>query len=111
MRIFVYEYTCALADSALAGSLVAEGRAMLSALLEDFRRIPDIEAITLAPGAEPAEFRDLARSADWTVVIAPEQDGILAERCHWVEQAGGRLLGPSSAAVRLTGDKLQTFHH
>jgi predicted ATP-grasp superfamily ATP-dependent carboligase len=111
MRIVVYEYTCALDDPSQSGSLAAEGRAMLSAVLDDFRRIPGIETTTLAPGSEAADFRELARRADWALLIAPEQNGLLAERCRWVEEVGGRLLGPSSEAVRLTGDKLRTFHH
>jgi tyramine---L-glutamate ligase len=110
MRVFVYEYTCALIGDAIGESLRAEGRAMLSAVLEDFRRIDGVEAITLADEAGREAFCELALSADRTLVIAPEFEGILAERCRWVEEGGGRLLGPSSAAVRLTGDKLLTAH-
>jgi predicted ATP-grasp superfamily ATP-dependent carboligase len=108
MRVFVYEYTCALTADAASESLRAEGRAMLSAALEDFRRVPGVEAVTLPAGGGREAFCALARSADTTLVIAPEFDGILAERCRWVEEVGGRLLGPSSAAVRLTADKLLT---
>jgi predicted ATP-grasp superfamily ATP-dependent carboligase len=108
MRVFVYEYTCALGADAVAESLRAEGRAMLTAVLEDFRRVAGVEAVTLPAGAGREAFRDLARSAGRTLVIAPEFDGLLAERCRWVEEAGGRLLGPSSEAVRLTADKLLT---
>lgn len=128
MRVFVYEYTCARPDDSPRDALGAEGRAMLSALLDDFRRLPLVETITLLdtafapapPGArvyrttaaeEPAALCELARSADCTLLIAPECDGILAERCRRVEEAGGRLLGPSSSAVHLTGDKLRLAEH
>jgi len=111
MRVFVYEYTGAQADGTLSASLRAEGRAMLSAVLADFRRIPGVEAVTLAGAEHRAAFADLAGSADFTLLIAPEFDDILAERCRWVEEADGRLLGPSRAAVGLTGDKLRLAEH
>jgi predicted ATP-grasp superfamily ATP-dependent carboligase len=111
MRVFVYEHTCALVADSAAASLRAEGRAMLFAVLADFRRVPGVEAVTLPAGSGREAFCDLARSAAYSLVIAPEFDGILAERCRWVEEAGGRLLGPSSAAVRVTADKLLTGRH
>jgi hypothetical protein len=46
------------------------------------------------------------RGADYVLVIAPESNELLATYCRWVEEANGRLLGPGSAAVQLTGDKL-----
>jgi predicted ATP-grasp superfamily ATP-dependent carboligase len=110
MRVFLYEYTCALADDSAAESLHAEGRAMLSAVLADFGRVSGVEAVTLPAEAGREAFCELARSSDYTLVIAPEFAGLLAERCRWVEQAGGRLLGPTSDAVGLTADKLLTAH-
>jgi predicted ATP-grasp superfamily ATP-dependent carboligase len=112
MQVFVYEYCCAGRPGAAA--LQAEGRAMLAAVVEDLGRLPGVEAVTLPPARPDTEeraFRMLARGADWSLVIAPECDGLLAERCRWVEEEGGRLLGPSSAAVWLTGDKLELAHH
>jgi hypothetical protein len=105
---------------------------MLSAVLEDFGRCPGVETVTLldrrllprvadlaprvaahaAPvGEEEQTFRTLAAAADWSLVIAPEFEDILFQRCRWVEEEGGRLLGPSSAAVRLTADKLALACH
>jgi tyramine---L-glutamate ligase len=130
MRIFVYEYTCAAAaePSAAAASLRAEGAAMLTAILEDFQRVPGVEAFTLrgtrfqsCPNAKtrlescptieaPEEaFRTAARQADYSLIIAPEFDGILLKRCRWVLEEGGRLLGPSPEAVALTSDKFGLF--
>jgi tyramine---L-glutamate ligase len=121
MRLFVYEWTvCARGAPA---SLAREGLAMLQALMDDFARLENVEPVTLVqegfkhrlPGQlvhvrgardEADRFREQAARADLTLVIAPETGGILAERCRWVEQAGGRLLGPSSAAVLLASDKL-----
>src|SRR5438445_264129 len=96
------------AGPSVPASLVAEGRAMLSAVLADLSRCPGVETVTLlgpgptAPGhvvraASPAEeesrFRERARAADRTLVIAPETGGVLEARCRWVEDEGGRLLG------------------
>jgi hypothetical protein len=130
MRVFVYEYTCGggLENRPGLHVLRAEGWAMLSALLYDFRRVPGVETFTLLDepcdpalqnradrrlheGDAATAFRQLARQADYTLVIAPEFDNLLYERCCWVEVAGGRLLGPSPGAVKLTGDKLALGRH
>ncbi len=60
---------------------------------------------------EQALLDHYARMVDWTIIIAPETDGVLAERCRWVESAGGRLLGCSSALTELLSDKHQTAEH
>src|SRR5689334_20615710 len=125
MRVFVYEYTCAegLAERPELEPLRVEGQAMLRALLEDFARAPGVEAMTLLAEQEPpcpftgpwhtvrtaanraeAAFQELASTADVTVVIAPESHGLLWDGCRRVEEVGGRLLGPSPAAVWLAGD-------
>jgi predicted ATP-grasp superfamily ATP-dependent carboligase len=131
MRVFVYEYLCGAAmGGSPPSSLLTEGWAMLRAVLEDFARCPNVKTVTLIdpvlssglqtfnidarflqPGTEERTFRALAAECDRTLVIAPEFDNILAERCCWVEQAGGHLLGPSSASVRLTADKLTLARH
>jgi predicted ATP-grasp superfamily ATP-dependent carboligase len=125
MRVFIYEYTCAAGGEAhsLSAALQSEGWAMLSALLEDFGRVPGIEICTLLDehcGHDPPDgicrrvrapdeeigFRALAAAADFTLLIAPEFDVILQTRCRWVVESGGRLLGPGLPVVELTGDKL-----
>jgi predicted ATP-grasp superfamily ATP-dependent carboligase len=124
VRVFLYEYLCGGGRAAHpgAGSLRAEGLAMLSAVLDDFARVEGAETLTLVDadcaaeignrsrcrvpnGPEADGFRELARWADYTLVIAPESDGLLETRCRWTLEAGGRLLGPSVEAVRLAGDK------
>jgi predicted ATP-grasp superfamily ATP-dependent carboligase len=125
MRVFLYEYTCAApaAGEPLAPSLRAEGWAMLSAVADDLNRVPGVETVALLgegcppcagaarylsdPTEERERFRELAGAADWSLVIAPEFDGLLARRCRWVMEAGGRLLGPSPARVELAADKLR----
>jgi predicted ATP-grasp superfamily ATP-dependent carboligase len=129
MRVFIYEYLSsgALTAPGTAPSLQMEGWAMLSAVLEDFGLCPDVETVTLldrrllpkvaeqiphivahvtAAGEEEQIFRELAADADGSLIIAPEFDGILAQRCRWVEEEGGHLLGPSSAAILLTANKV-----
>jgi len=128
MRLFVYEYLTAHLHHNPTGSLRDEGWAMLSAVTEDFARIPGSEVCTILSshcaaasagcsverfdeGEEESTFRRLAGCADLTLVIAPEFDNLLLRRCHWVEDSGGRLLGPTSAAVALTADKLALARH
>jgi predicted ATP-grasp superfamily ATP-dependent carboligase len=107
MQVFIYEYTCALPDRAdVSASIRAEGRAMLTAIRADFDLVPGVRTLVVPPGDREADFRATVRAADYSLIIAPEFDGLLETRCRWVEEEGGRLLGPSSAAVRLTGDKL-----
>jgi tyramine---L-glutamate ligase len=132
VRIFVSEYVCggAWPEPAITGSLAVEGRAMLCAVVEDLSRISGINVETtwdrrLGPsplrGAravpilsredERHEFERLARECDATLVIAPEFNRILIERCRIVEDCGGRLLGPGSRAVELCTDKLRLARH
>ncbi len=131
MRIFVYEFVSAGERAGPdAPSLRTEGWAMLAALLEDFGRLPGVHVQTIlgaaaagkAPPAgvavhrvttdeEEAVFRRLAAAADWTLIVAPEIDGILPDRLQRVEESHGRLLGSTPAAARLAGDKLLLADH
>jgi hypothetical protein len=110
MMVFVYEHLTALAGSAKPGlalpaSLLAEGQAMRDAIVADFADLPNVVVKTLDRD-DAAAFQELAARAEFSLIIAPEFDGILAERCRLVEQVGGRLLGPSSDAAGRTADKL-----
>jgi predicted ATP-grasp superfamily ATP-dependent carboligase len=107
--VFIYEYTCAV-GARVAPSLAVEGRAMLTAICEDFARVPGVEIRTL-PNDDEDAFRTLARTADASLLIAPEFGDLLATRCRWVLEARGRLLGPSPEAVCLTADKLALARH
>jgi hypothetical protein len=128
MKVFVFEHCCcrpARAD-ATAEALRTEGRAMLWAVVADLGRLEDVEPRTFVaddlpdvyfshrrvrPADEEAEFRKEAAAADYSLVIAPEIDGVLESRCRRVLEAGGTLLGPGPDAVRLTADKLALAHH
>jgi hypothetical protein len=124
MQVFVFEYISGggMAGRPLPHSLAREGWAMLTSVLADLARIRDVAVTTILdrrlrarelPAAvawvdeatEPLAFCQRAAAADWTLVIAPEFDGILCGRAERVEQVGGRLLGPTPAAIAQTGDK------
>ncbi len=113
--IFVYEYLSAqradVSDPS-ARLLRHQGQAMLDAVAADFRQVAGLRVDTFTlddhPGAgEAILFRRRAAVAEFSLLIAPEFDDILETRCLWVREAGGRLLGPSLEAVRLTADKYQ----
>jgi predicted ATP-grasp superfamily ATP-dependent carboligase len=132
MRIFLYEFVTgggwySYGDEPCPGSLVREGRAMVQALGADFAALEGVSLAVLhdrhmaAPEIANAEihavgtrfeeltaFKNLASQADWTLVIAPEMSGFLAQRCAIVEKVGGRLLGPPLPAIRLASDKQAT---
>jgi hypothetical protein len=109
------------------GSLLVEGAAMIRSLAADFARVEGFEVVALRDvrlsdfsfpdcrvhdvanaDRERRLIIEQARSADWTVLIAPECDGALLEKCRWAEQAGARLLSPSSAFIEIAGDKHRT---
>src|SRR4051794_38458055 len=115
MRIFLYEFItgggCWSKRVPPEGSLLAEGRAMVQAVALDFAAIDGVEIVTTRDARLPElhtaacrvtpiasaeeEFTalvQLAKCADWTLLIAPESGGALVARCRLVEEMGGRLL-------------------
>ncbi len=111
MRIFVYEHITAHGigrePGSIEHSLFVEGRAMFSAIRDDFAAIAGVDVLT----GSPDEFAALAAAADWTFAIAPETDGVLLDLAKEVERVGGRWLGPGSEAIVLTSDKFAMFQH
>ena len=98
---------------------------MLSSLAEDFGSLPGVDVVVPLDGSLSLPFQidvrsvergeddrqvlaHLAAAADWTVVIAPEFDGLLESRCRTVLNAGGRLLGASLDLIQLAADKHRT---
>jgi predicted ATP-grasp superfamily ATP-dependent carboligase len=110
-RIFVYEHITAHGigrdPASPEHSLHVEGRAMFDAIRADFAAIAGVEVLT----GGPEDFAELAARGDWSFVIAPETDAVLLELADEVIAAGGRLLGPSPAAIALTSDKFALFRH
>lgn len=136
MQVFVYEYLTgggclAERDRTDWESLLVEGRAMICALAADFASLPGVRVVTLRDArlpplhrnvaiherpvtdAEHAEcaFRELAAASTWTLLIAPETEGVLQRRAERVLAAGGRLLSPDPNFIALTADKHRTLCH
>lgn len=127
-RIFIYEFITGggrLASKNLPeDALLCEATAMVAALAADFSalknmdvcilrdkrlgsiEIPNCRVIEVANSSQETRmFTELAAESDWTVVIAPEFEQLLYQRCQQVIAAGGRLLGPEPGLVRLASDK------
>jgi predicted ATP-grasp superfamily ATP-dependent carboligase len=131
VRVLVYEFLTGGGWKAnglgpLPPSLAREGEAMALAIAADLAALPAEVTLLCEAGGQafaPAGCRSVeigdadaerqtvercAAEADWSVIVAPEFSGILAERCRWVVRAGGRLLGPGLPLVELAGDKHAT---
>jgi predicted ATP-grasp superfamily ATP-dependent carboligase len=136
VRLFLYEFVTGggvhgLAEAGPpAGSLLAEGQAMVAALAADFAALPGCEVFALRdarlegftlPGCrvfdvpsardEQSLLIELAPACDATILIAPEFDGLLLARCRAVSTAGGRLLSPGPDFVAAASDKHRTAGH
>lgn len=125
-KLFVHEFVTGggFADGTLPPRLLAEGRAMLEALLADLavtgsRRIvttvdervslripPSVEIVGVAPGNWLATFKAVAAAADDAWLIAPETSNRLAQLARLAAELGARLVGSTAAAIRQTSDKL-----
>jgi predicted ATP-grasp superfamily ATP-dependent carboligase len=124
--VLVHEWVTGggLAGAVLPSSWEREGSAMRMALARDFAAI-SCSKITvvmtldarlsaepgpwrvesIGPGEHLGKLRALCRTADFTVLVAPETSGILAELTRELCDAGVRVLGSSARAIDLTGDK------
>lgn len=131
MHFFLYEWITGGGlveeSGALPKSLLNEGSAMLTAMAKDLAAIPGasvsalkdmrLDALSL-PGCQVYEvqsrsdheeqFLRQAERADYTLVIAPEFDGILNETHRLIVENSNQLLGCISEFVALTTDKHQT---
>jgi predicted ATP-grasp superfamily ATP-dependent carboligase len=107
--------------------LFAEAKAMVAALAADFAALPNTSVQVTRDSRLPAFHPDgcqvneignaeaelallgyLASQANWTLLIAPETAGVLAQRAGLVEMAGGKLLSPSTPFILLTSNKQAT---
>lgn len=116
MRVFIYEHLTAQGTGREAGTpahgMYREGRAMRDAAVADFGRIADV--FTFTDSDVPVDsytFSDAANAADWTLLIAPEEDDTLINLAEEVWPTSGRLLGPSARAIRITSDKFALADH
>lgn len=99
---------------------------MLEALAADASKDPSLEVTVLVDAARPIDLpkgthavpvpagREVemllaaAHGAAWTLIVAPESEGILAERARAVRSAGGRVLGCDEAFIAIAADKQAT---
>lgn len=139
MNVFVYESTCA-GSCPLAfeePSLLREGRAMLLAILQDVLNIFSpfdslvIQTIwdsrcgslpfainrrltTLTPQRDQSEielYRKCCTSNDVTLIVAPEFDNILYDRCEIAARSGARVLNCDVDTIQFCSDKLRLNEH
>lgn len=123
--VLVLEYVTGggLAGRDLPPSWAAEGSAMRRAVVDDFAAVPGVRVVTtrdarLPPDGErpgvtvriitdgdPVALPALAAGADWTVPIAPETGGLLADLTRAIGRAGGRSLGSEAGAIATVADK------
>ncbi|GIW80595.1 MAG: hypothetical protein KatS3mg105_2402 [Gemmatales bacterium] len=61
--------------------------------------------------AEEEGYDKLAAWCDYTLLIAPEWQGILCQYSRRAEKVGARLLGPKSYAIEFVSDKLALARH
>jgi predicted ATP-grasp superfamily ATP-dependent carboligase len=133
MRLLLYEWCCSgglggRAPSECFASITREGRAMLEALAADAAKDASLDVTVLVDpvrpltlprrvlgrevptGTETESLVAAAREHDWTVIVAPETDGILASRVAAARAAGARVLAPSAAFIGIASDKQATVN-
>lgn len=96
---------------------------MWQAVVEDFRRLPDVDVYSLRDARLPASttenltsvyehpresFFNLAVGCDYTLIIAPEFQQHLLRYTAGIEAFGVKLLSPNTNFVQLAGDKTRT---
>ena len=124
-HVLVHEYISGggWPEPRLPNGLVAEGLAMLRAVLADFRawggaqitttldyRLPNVSlsadhVIVLDPQDHYAVLEKLAGQCAAALIIAPESDGILAALSTLMVSNGARLLGSDPGSVATAADK------
>lgn len=127
MKLVLYEHITsgALSEHPMPESLAAEGEAMLQAIARDLLAVKDISLVILRDArlsnvmtsssvktlssATQQQFnqhwQSLLTEEDFFILVAPESEGVLAQRCQQVQHAGKHSLGCSEASIRLWSDK------
>ena len=127
MRVLLYEWYSSGGLVEDAPAIAREGRMMLEALATDAAKEPGLdiavlvdatrpidlplrcERLTVVPGNDRATLVEAASRADWTLVVAPESDGLLLDRVQAVRAAGGRVLAPAEGVIATAADKQATI--
>ena len=127
MRLLLYEWC---SSGGLAGDeaeIAREGRMMLESLAADvakdtgleltvlvadgqqFHLPPAARRVGVRPGHDLQPLVAAAMQADWTLLVAPESDGILLDRVRAVRAVGGQVLAPADRVIELASDKQATI--
>jgi tyramine---L-glutamate ligase len=132
LKLLLYEWCCSGGLAALPSGndledLFAEGRMMLESLAADAARDASLDVTVLVDaareitlpagvciqtvphGSEISTLVAAATRADRVVLVAPETDGILADRVARVRAAGGSPVAPSARFLALAADKQATI--
>jgi len=129
MRVFVGEFTCGGGMSqesvgSIPTGIRAEGSAMLRALVTDLLSFADVtvpldsrfdlelddaDLFSVRPDASLfGQWAAAARNCDAAILVAPENDGILAKSAAMLRAAGVDVVAGSGDFLRAASDKLQT---
>ena len=87
---------------------------MRDALAADFARLDGVDVVTFPDDARSCSLQAVllfARNCDWSVVVAPELDGILAMWVEGLRLNGCRVLASSNDAIELTSNKFALASH
>jgi predicted ATP-grasp superfamily ATP-dependent carboligase len=128
MKILVYEYFSGggSENASHSSELLRLGWAMLRACIEDCiaaghnvytvvdqRLVDELPegciVVSVSPGQWLPAIKKTLSVVEAVLLIAPETGGILATLSAFVESSGKLLLGSSSRAVAIAGDKLATM--
>ena len=134
MRVAILEYLSGggWRDShhRIPAKLLAEGQAIANAIAEALQVHPGVFPVLavdpsldtiprVASGAthriQPdrwwEDWLELAKLADWTILIAPESQMLMSELSGRLRAEGARLLVSSAKALQHFGDKWDTYRH
>lgn len=125
MKVFVFEHLCSGCASGddLSPQLTPMGSAMLTAMISDFEKmgahvstmldhritlpLNDVHVTRVSSNSQCNKvFEQLSAAADFSVIIAPESDGILEGWIANLESRNCATFNSSLAATRLCADKL-----
>jgi hypothetical protein len=116
MSVFLFEFATCAED--LPEHIAVEGLAMFKSLYSGFARFTDVSSFLnrkyshlfpLQPSYDwIQDFEELVEASEHSLVIAPEDDGLLYELTRKAEKVS-KNLGSSSKAVEVTMDKWRLY--
>ncbi|MEM9589445.1 MAG: ATP-grasp domain-containing protein [Planctomycetota bacterium] len=129
MKVFVGEYVCggglvSQSEDDVPAGLLAEGAAMLSALVSDLAEFAETVVSVdprLAPPINAAHLVEISQTSplwgqwvaaatgcDAALIVAPESDGVLAQSVAMLRAGGIDVVASSGDFLRTASDKLKT---